>query len=93
MCKYCEALTGDKMCVHKYRELLKTNYFSQDFSGEDVETMVSIIPPNPISQRHHKEDGLTSLMEIYIADDHRKVHHMYIPIKYCPICGRDLSNA
>lgn len=33
------------------------------------------------------EDGLTSLIEIYIADDHRKVHHMYIPIKYCPVCG------
>jgi len=93
MCKYCEALTGDKMSAHKYRELLKTNYSSQDFSGEDVETMASIIPPTPISRHKHEEDGLTSTIEIYIADDRRKVHHMYIPIKYCPVCGRDLSNA
>lgn len=94
MCKYCEALTSDKMDAngHKYRAMLKSKYDSIDFSKEDVETMAAIIPPTPISMRRHQEDGLTAEIEVYIADDHRRVHHVYIPIRFCPVCGRDLKN-
>lgn len=94
MCKYCEALTSDKMDAHghKYREMLLSKYSSIDFSEEDVETTAAINPPTPISMRRHQEDGLTSEIEVYIADDHRKVHHVHIPIRFCPVCGRDLKN-
>ena len=93
MCKYCEASTPDKLYPgHKYRELLRMKHDSIDVDSEEVETMACIIPPTPISKKQHEEDGLTSNIEIYLADDHRRVHHMYIPIKYCPVCGRDLSN-
>lgn len=94
MCKYCEALASDKMDAHrhKYREMLYAKYSSLDFPLEEVETMASILPPTPISRRRHREDGLTSQIEVYIADDHRKVHHVHIPIRFCPVCGRDLKN-
>ena len=94
MCKYCEALTSDKMDAHghKYRELLYAKYTSFDFPLEDVEMMSSILPPTPISRKRHAEDGLTSTIEVYVADDKRRIHHVWIPIKYCPVCGRDLSN-
>lgn len=77
---------------HKYRELLQTKYSSVDFCKEDVELMAAIKPPTPISRMQHAEDGLTSEIEVYISDDHRKVHHVYIPIRFCPVCGRDLMN-
>jgi len=93
MCIYCEPLTNEKMdsYKHKYRELIKSNYWSNDFREEDVERMVGIIPPTPVSKKKHSEDGLTSILEIYLADDHRKIHHMSIPIKYCPICGKEIE--
>lgn len=94
MCKYCEALTSEKTDAygHKYRELLQTKYSSVDFCKEDIELMAAITPPTPISRRQHAENGLTSEIHVYLADDHRRVHHVYIPIRFCPVCGRDLKN-
>jgi hypothetical protein len=93
MCKYCEALTSEKMDAyhHKYREFIHTEYSSNDFNEEDIERMANIVPPTPISMRRHKEDGFTSLIEVYLADDKRRVHHLYIPIKYCPMCGKEIE--
>ena len=91
MCKYCEDLTSDKMDAykHRYRELLPTKTNSNDIG--DFEVMATIIPPTPISKRHHAEDGYVSTIEVYFADDKRRVTHIYIPVKYCPMCGRDLN--
>lgn len=89
MCKYCEALTSDKMDAynHKYRELLPA---SVDSNLEDYEVMAAIIPPTPISERRHEHDGLISNLNIYFADDKRRVSNIWIPIKYCPMCGKEI---
>lgn len=94
MCEYCEALKSEKMDAynHKYREFIKTEYSSNDFNEEDIERMAVIIPPTPVSKRRHKDDGFTSMIDIYLADNKRRVHHLYIPIKYCPFCGREIED-
>lgn len=91
MCEFCEALTNDKMDSYglKYRELLTTYTDSNDI--DDYETMASIIPPTPISKRRHNEDGLVSNINVYFADDKRRVVNIFIPIKYCPICGKEIK--
>lgn len=92
MCEYCEKLTNShKMDSdwEKHQELLNMATDSTDVYF--TETMASIVLPTPISKKRHSEDGLTSLIEIYYADDKRRVTHFHIPIRYCPICGRDLS--
>lgn len=91
MCEFCEALTSDKMDSYglKHRELLTTSTDSNDI--EDYETMASIIPPTPISKRKHNEDGLVSNINVYFADDKRRVVNIFIPIKYCPICGKEIK--
>lgn len=91
MCKYCEALTSDKMDSyhHKYRELLPTETYSNDI--HDFETMASITPPTPVSKLRHKMDGFISDIEIYFADDKRRVMHIHVPIKYCPMCGKKIE--
>ena len=94
MCEYCEKLTNsNKMDAdwEKHQLLLNTSTSSNDVNTEDTETMASIVLPTPISERRHKEDGLTSLIAVYYADDKRRVTNIQIPIRYCPICGRDLS--
>ena len=90
MCKFCEALTVNKMDSygHKYRSLLPV---SVDSNLDDYEVMASIIPPTPISKRKHGEDGLISNINIYFADDKRRVSNIWIPIKYCPICGKEIK--
>lgn len=60
-------------------------------SYQPCECMVDIIPPSPISKRRHQDDGLTSLLRVWV-DTPDKPADIFIPIKYCPICGRDLSN-
>lgn len=94
MCKYCEDTKGVKMDMHgkKFRDLLPIKYSSIDFIDDNVERMANIIPPTPISKRQHKEDGFTSIIEVYVSDDRRRTHHVYLPIRFCPMCGRDLSN-
>jgi len=89
MCKYCEALTSDKMddYNHKYRELLP---ISVDSNLENYEVMAAIIPPTPISERRHEHDGLISNLNVYFADDMRRVSKVWIPIKYCPMCGKEI---
>lgn len=89
MCKYCEALTTDKMDTYKYRELLPTKTYSNDI--DDWEVMANIITPTPISKRRHKEDGYVSNIEVYFADDKRRVTHISIPVKYCPMCGKEIK--
>lgn len=91
MCEFCEALTSDKMDSYglKYRELLTTSTGSHDI--DDYEIMASIIPPTPISKRRHNEDGLVSNINVYFADDKRRVVNIFIPIKYCPICGKEIK--
>lgn len=94
MCVYCEELsTSNKMDARlkKYRQLLPIITKSNDFNEEDLESMACIIPPTPISMRQHEVDGFVSQIEIYLADDHRKVTHMYLPIKYCPMCGKEIE--
>ena len=94
MCEYCEKLTNSyKMDSdwEKHQLLLNTSTSSNDVNSEDTETIASIVLPTPISKRRHEDDGLTSLIEVYYADDKRRVTHIQIPIRYCPICGRDLS--
>ena len=78
MCQYCEALTTDKMNTFVYRELLPTKIDSNDI--DDWEVMVGIIPPSIISKRKHKEDGYVSTINVYFADDKRRVTNIYIPI-------------
>lgn len=75
MCKYCEALTSDKMdsCHHKYRELLPISVDSNDY--EEYEVMASIVTPTPISKRRHEDDGLTSNLNVYFSDEHARVHN------------------
>lgn len=94
MCQYCQEICFGKMSSNgsSYRDIMKAEYSSNDFEAESVETMVGILKPTPISKRKHTEDGLTSTIEVYVADDKRRIHHVWIPIKYCPVCGRDLSN-
>lgn len=91
MCEFCEALTSDKMDSYglKYRKLLATSTDSN--SIDDYETMASIIPPTPISKRRHNEDGLVSNINVYFADNKRRVVNIFIPIKYCPICGKEIK--
>lgn len=91
MCVYCEALTSEKFEAykHKYRQMLPINVSSND--NNDWEAMANIIPPTPISLRQHQADGLTSLIEVYYADEKRRVSHIYLPIKYCPICGKEIA--
>lgn len=91
MCKYCEALTSDKMDSyhHKYRELLPISVDSNDY--KDYEVMASIIPPTPISKRRHEDDGLTSNLNVYFSDEHARVANIFIPIKYCPFCGEEIE--
>lgn len=91
MCKYCEALTSDKMDAygHKYRDLLPVSVDTKDYP--DYEVMAAIIPPTPISKKRHNVDGLVSNLNVYFADDKRKVANIWIPIKYCPICGKEIS--
>ena len=75
----------------KYRELLSTYSSSSDFKNfEEFEIMASIIPPTPISKRRHKDDGFVSEINVYIADDHRRVMNIFLPIKYCPMCGKEV---
>jgi len=90
-CPYCNALTSDKMDAHKrkYRKELPITVDSNDV--KEYTTMAAIIPPTPISKKRHKDDGLTSTLEIYHSDDHARVTHIYIPIKYCPICGKEIK--
>lgn len=91
MCKYCEALTSDKMDAykHKYRKLLPTKTDSNDIG--DWEVMACIIPPTPISKRRHKDDGYVSTIDVYFADDKRRVTNINIPVKYCPMCGKEIK--
>lgn len=94
MCVYCEELsTSDKMDARlkKYRQLLPCVTRSNDFNEEDIETMACLMPPTPISLRKHQDDGFVSQIEIYLADDHRRVTHLYLPIKYCPMCGKEIK--
>jgi len=90
MCKYCEPLTVDTHDISiKYRDFLPTRTFSNDIDNH--ETMSAIIPPTPISKHKHQDDGFVSEIEIYFADDKRRVTHIYIPIKYCPMCGKEIK--
>ena len=91
MCKYCEALTSEKMDAYqnKYRDFLPVNYQSRDI--DDYNVMACINPPTPISERQHKEDGLKSQIEIYFSDDRAMISHIYLPIKYCPMCGKEIE--
>lgn len=91
MCKYCEALTSEKMDSyhHKYRQLLPASVTSNDV--EDYEVAASIIPPTPISKREHKDDGYVALINVYFADDSRKVSNIWLPVKYCPMCGKEIE--
>lgn len=79
MCKYCEALTADKMdsYQHKYRELLPISVDANDY--EEYEVMACIIPPTPISERQHEHDGLTSNLNVYFSDEHARVANIFIP--------------
>lgn len=90
MCKYCEALTSDKMDSyhHKYRELLPISVDTNDYN--EYESMAAIIPPTPISLRRHEEDGLVSNLNVYFSDEHARVVNIWIPIKYCPFCGKEI---
>lgn len=88
-CPYCNALKVEKMdACHKYREELPLTVESNDV--QEHTTMATIIPPTPISKRRHKDDGLTSTLEIYYSDDHARITHIHIPIKYCPVCGKEI---
>lgn len=89
-CPYCNALKTEKMgAYHKYREELPLTVESNDV--QEHTTMATIIPPTPISKRRHKDDGLTSTLEIYYSDDHARITHIHIPIKYCPVCGKEIK--
>ena len=89
-CPYCNALKVEKMdACHKYREELPLTVESNDV--QEHTTMATIIPPTPISKRRHKDDGLTSTLEIYYSDDHARITHIHIPIKYCPVCGKEIK--
>ena len=91
MCEYCEPLTSDKFDSygHKYRKLLPVRFQSNDI--DDHNTMASLNPPTPISKRRHAEDGLAAELEVYFSDDRAMVSHVYIPIKYCPMCGKEIE--
>lgn len=91
MCKYCEALTSDETDVykHKYRELLPTKTDSNDIG--DWEVMASIMPPTPISKRRHKDDGYVSTIEVCFANDKKCATYVSIPVKYCPMCGKEIK--
>lgn len=89
-CPYCNALKTEKMdAYHKYREEVPLTVDSNDV--QEHTTMGVIIPPTPISKRRHKDDGLVSKLEIYHSDDHARITHIYIPIKYCPFCGEEIK--
>ena len=81
MCKYCEELTYNNKSDQKgkpYRELLKTQSYSDDIDEREI--IASIIEID-----EHK-----NMINVYFSDDRLKVVNVFIPIKYCPICGREL---
>jgi len=87
MCKFCE----------KY---VHTNEYGTDeqmvdplYENEEGD-MACIVEPSPISKRKHEKDGLTAELQVSLAPDYNLSRHaefLYIPIRYCPICGRDLT--
>lgn len=94
MCEYCERLTEDhKMDGHGLRHVLPLHMdvSSTDTDTEETESIGCITEPTPVSMRRHRDDGLTSAIWIYHADDHGRVTNFSIPIRYCPICGRELG--
>lgn len=93
MCKFCEKLTNDnKMDMHGLKHILPLpmSVYSSDIDINETENIACIVEPTPISMRRHKEDGLTSSINIYFADDKRRVSNFWIPIKYCPMCGKEI---
>ena len=72
-----------------HRDLLPCMTDTRDYP--EYETMVSGIEPTPISRRRHKDDGLVAQLNVYFSDEKARVANMFIPIRYCPVCGRDLS--
>ncbi len=82
MCKYCEKrnVDGKMLC-----EAVPTRT-----NEHDVEMVVCIVPPTPISMRKYEKEGTTAEIQIGIFSDDFNAT-VSIPIKFCPYCGRDLN--
>ena len=81
MCEYCEPLTPDKYGNNnKFRKIMQCQSSSKDIPNEDVEVMTCIIPPTPISMRQHEEDGLVSMLNLYVRDDKALVESTKAPV-------------
>lgn len=90
MCKYCEQLTRmNKM--DGYDKPMRMDLPCSITSHQPWKPMVDILPPTPISKRRHQEDGLVSTLRVWVETPDKSAE-IFIPIKYCPICGRNLSN-
>lgn len=83
MCKYCEKQNVDGKML---REAIPTT--SNCTSAEIVSC---IIPKTPISVRKYKDTGTTAELEIGVFYDDVCDVTFTMPIRYCPICGRDLN--
>ena len=90
MCVYCERLTQTNK-MDGYNRRNRVELPTSIATHQSWECIATILPPSPISQRRHQEDGLTSQLRVWVETDNRPTD-IVIPIKYCPICGRDLSN-
>lgn len=73
-----------------HKDLIPCSVETSDYPEHN--TMVAIIGPTPISKRRHHNDGLVGLLNVYFSDERARVANMFIPIRYCPICGRDLAH-
>lgn len=92
MCKYCEIgkRCDADACNLNYREKLTIKLKSSEHNISYMSTTATIITPTPITLKRNT-DGLAGKMHIHLYDEQSKTLLMDIPIRYCPICGRDLS--
>ena len=76
MCNFCEPYKHDDDSLSV--DLL--------FDQPQLDYLACVIGPTPISRRQEKVSKRTASIQI-----HTPLDNFNIPIRYCPICGKDLN--
>jgi hypothetical protein len=78
MCKFCEP----------YKHNDEDDSLSVDllFDQPQLDYLACVIGPTSISRRQGEESKRTASIQI-----HTPLDNFNIPIRYCPVCGKDLN--